>query len=453
MLAPFFVAVIYALAYFFRNRYIPIDDPTRRYFIRGLTVKLIGSFAVASIYWFYYGDGDTIWYYRYVSDWRDLIDQRPDIGFKLFFHNLYENNRELSYYLRYIRAHDPPYTMVVKLATFASLFVFRSYIGIAIIFSFVCYIGLWLLYRVFCHIYPAYYRQFAYSILYVPSVVFWGSGLFKDTITMGCVAWAVYNVYRVFINPSNRILNAAMLVLNVYLIMEIKNYIVACLLPFLFIWVVLERKKTIKSNLIRKAITPFLLAGAIAGAAIMPQKVGLDMATFEKRAEDMVWWHTRVKELYGEKGGGGSHYTIGDPTDFSPAGVLKKAPLAVNVTFFRPYIWETRSPVVLISAFESLGVMILFLYVFMKLGLGMFTRILREPFLIFCFGFAILFSIGVGLTSSNFGALVRYKIPAMPFFVSTLIILILDQRKRKKAKMEVETIPEKQEPEPVLSTS
>jgi hypothetical protein len=37
--------------------------------------------------------------------------------------------------------------------------------------------------------------------------------------------------------------------------------------------------------------------------------------------------------------------------------------------------------------------------------------------------FSITFAFSVGLTTSNFGALVRYKIPSIPFFLSSLIIL------------------------------
>jgi hypothetical protein len=41
----------------------------------------------------------------------------------------------------------------------------------------------------------------------------------------------------------------------------------------------------------------------------------------------------------------------------------------------------------------------------------------------FCFSFAIFFAFSVGLTTSNFGSLVRYKIPATPFFMAALFIV------------------------------
>lgn len=39
----------------------------------------------------------------------------------------------------------------------------------------------------------------------------------------------------------------------------------------------------------------------------------------------------------------GSFYTLGD-IDYSAMGLLKVAPKAINVSLFRPYIWEIRKP-------------------------------------------------------------------------------------------------------------
>ena len=53
----------------------------------------------------------------------------------------------------------------------------------------------------------------------------------------------------------------------------------------------------------------------------------------------------------------------------------------------------------------------------------LYRIIANHPLLLFCFVFVLLFSFSVGLTTANFGALVRFKIPFQPFYVSFLIIL------------------------------
>ena len=129
-------------------------------------------------------------------------------------------------------------------------------------------------------------------------------------------------------------------------------------------------------------------------------------------------WHFQENELYGA-----SVYSLGD-LDYSTWGILKKFPLAVNVTYFRPYIWESRKPIILLSAIESLWFLLLTIRTFYRVGIGNFFKIIgQEPMLIFTFLFAMIFAFAVGLSSYNFGALARYKIPCMPFYLATIYII------------------------------
>jgi hypothetical protein len=91
----------------------------------------------------------------------------------------------------------------------------------------------------------------------------------------------------------------------------------------------------------------------------------------------------------------------------------------------------------LFSALENTFLFIMFLRVFFKNGLQFFPRIFGNPVLTLCFVFSIFFSFALGLTTANFGALVRYKIPAIPFFLSMLYIL--DRPKRDVVAAESES--------------
>ena len=51
-----------------------------------------------------------------------------------------------------------------------------------------------------------------------------------------------------------------------------------------------------------------------------------------------------------------------------------------------------------------------------------FKEIFTDPFLVFAFIFSIFFAFGVGIASTNFGALVRYKIPLIPFLLLHILI-------------------------------
>jgi len=122
----------------------------------------------------------------------------------------------------------------------------------------------------------------------------------------------------------------------------------------------------------------------------------------------------------------GSYFTLGVEFDASsPLGLLKIAPAAIVATLFRPFIWESRNVSTLLSSFESLTIMLFTLFVFFKAGIkNFFLNIFKRAIVIYCLFFSLVFAIFVGATTLNFGTLVRYKIPCMPFYIIALIFIL-----------------------------
>ncbi|MBS1655774.1 MAG: hypothetical protein JSU05_13065, partial [Bacteroidetes bacterium] len=64
------------------------------------------------------------------------------------------------------------------------------------------------------------------------------------------------------------------------------------------------------------------------------------------------------------------------------------------------------------------------LYFMFKKGVGKFFSLsMSDPRLIASFLFALIFAVAVGSSTPNFGALSRYKIPCMPFYLLVLFII------------------------------
>jgi hypothetical protein len=116
----------------------------------------------------------------------------------------------------------------------------------------------------------------------------------------------------------------------------------------------------------------------------------------------------------------GSAYNIGE-FDGSIGSTLTKFPAGVVVTLFRPFPWEVKKVIVALSALEAL----LFLYFTLKIFFNRrtkFRRLLKDPTILFCLSFSLIFAFSVGVTTGNFGALSRYKIPCLPFYGAFLVI-------------------------------
>ena len=78
----------------------------------------------------------------------------------------------------------------------------------------------------------------------------------------------------------------------------------------------------------------------------------------------------------------------------------------------------------LISGLETFGIMLLIIYLLFNFGLRrMFRVIMRNPFLIAASVFVITYAFFVGLTTANFGALVRYRMPVIVFLALVLAVI------------------------------
>ena len=115
--------------------------------------------------------------------------------------------------------------------------------------------------------------------------------------------------------------------------------------------------------------------------------------------------------------------------------MLKLAPKAVFISLFRPFLWEARSPVMLLAGIENTYLAFLTLLVFWKVSIFKIIKTIRnEEFVLVALSFVIPFAFFIGVASSNFGTLVRYKIPMMPLYALCLFIILHKNKKRKKPK-------------------
>ena len=120
---------------------------------------------------------------------------------------------------------------------------------------------------------------------------------------------------------------------------------------------------------------------------------------------------------------GSNSYNIGT-LDGSFSGVLRIAPRAIGTSIFRPFIWESRNTIMIFSGLENLILVFATLYLILKTNpIKFFSLIFKEPLLVHCLIFVLLFSFGVGIASTNFGALVRYRIPLIPFYFPMIFLI------------------------------
>ena len=436
-ITPVYLAIIYAIAFLIRP-YVT-EKQNIRYFIPGLTLKVIGAISVGMIYQFYYGGGDTFTYFHLGSKyiWEAFKDS-PILAFKLIFAGTEYAGETFQYASKIYTYGDLSSYFVVRAAGVLDILTFHTYSATAILFAAISFSGLWALYHVLFRMNPDQHFGMAIAVFFVPSVFFWGSGILKDTITIGALGWATYGIYNLFIAKRHFFISSIILIVVLYTIYTIKIYILLCFLPTAILWVFYTRVGKVKHIVVKIFAVPIVLAMAGFAGYYAIVKVGennprYNIEEIAETARATAEWIHYVSEREG-----GAAYSLGD-FDYSPTGMVRKFIPAVWVTFYRPYLWEVNNVVMLLSALESFALLLFTVYVFYKVGfVRAFQKITSHPFLIFCFLFSIIFAFAVGVTTYNFGTLVRYKIPIYPFFVSGLFILLnYSKSERKRPELEL----------------
>lgn len=422
-LAPLYLAVLYLLAFWVRPAVT--NQFTKPFFIPALTLKFVGAIALGLIYQFYYGGGDTFNYYYHSKIIHAAFDHSFATGWKLLLDDGSGNSPDTAPYVAQMYWHQAGSKeyFLSRIVAFLGLFCFNSYTVISLFFATISFSGIWALYITFAKIRPHVYKQLALAVFYVPSMFFWGSGILKDTICMGALGWFFYALYRGGIQRQSLLRCILIGLVAAYLLLAIKAYILLCFLPAALLWVFNETNARIKNSTLRLVARPLflVLGGAMAVYAATNLTKGDNEYDVDKIGERSkitsdYLYHTSLEQ-------NGSGYQLGK-LDGSIGSMVKLAPQAIGTTLFRPFIWETRNPVMLLSALEAGFFLFFTLRIFWRTGVVRTLGIIgKNPILLLCFVFSLAFSASVGITSSNFGTLVRYKIPMIPFYLGGLYML------------------------------
>jgi hypothetical protein len=432
---PILLIIIFIVARIYRNRMIE-HHPEFKYYLPGLAAKLFGGFGLIMVYTLYYPGGDTVQYYMDAMCLVKMFMSDTFTFFKVMFNphdpNVYYYFTPETGYPCYTR--DSGAFFVVKLAFLPALLSFRSIVTANLLVAWLSFIGVWRLFKVFIYEFPEIKKQMAIAVFFMPSVFFWGSGLLKDTFTFSSMGFFTYSFYMVFIRRRKVFANVIGLIIAAFVIISIKPYILVGLLPGVLIWIIHNLLLKIKGSIARTAALP-ILAGIVAIFGFIFLKMmetSLKSYSLDNILNKAVVTQQDLKRDYYK----GNSFDIGefDPELFS---MLKKAPLAINAALFRPFILEANNLVMFISSLENLFILVFTIRVlFMTRVIGFFRHITSSHLLTFAFIFSMFFAFSVGISTSNFGSLVRYKIPVIPFYVACLYIiqykarLVLERKKQ-----------------------
>ncbi len=434
-LAPLCVLILYAII---RNRAEKNKDPLiKKIYYRGFYFKVICVLGYTFVSEFVFKGGDTNLYFQGVKDLRAALNDDFDNivpiikSFKLtldnpltpyFYYDNYADDFTYNYML------NTSNFFISRLGLIPALIFFNNYLCISLVFGFFALGGAIRIFKTFHYYYPSYTRELALATIFLPSVGFWSAGLLKDSVCFGSVGFILYGVLNVFVKRTKFRASILLIVVCGLLIYFIKVYILLVLILAILIWLFAETNKLIADKTLRRVFSFLtLVVSGVIGFFLLNYFTSQEAAQSYKLETLMekADYQRRVIHNLASTAPLGSNFSI------NTSNPLTLVPNSLVATFFRPFFWEVKSPVAVFSAIESFILLFLTLFFFFKRGIGKYFRLaFADPRLLMCFVFSMIFAVAVGASTSNFGALSRYKIPCMPFYFIMLLLLY------KKASLE-----------------
>ena len=433
--APICLLLLSILLYYKSKRYD--NTPLKKYYLIAFYIRVLFLLFFTILSDYYFGFADTNHYYQAVLDMTSaLADDFSNIRHIYGKFELTADNPLAIYFISdplgvtYYYMLDSTNYIAPRFALPFSYIFSKSYLAICLCLSLWSFGGGWRIFKLFHKVYPHLEKKFAIACLFFPSILFWSVGLLKDTICFGAVGYIAYAAYRILYERHYGVVNLFILLFASFLLFTIKSYIFICLLMAFLLILFLRFRESITSRVIRNIASFFLV---IAGVFLF--FISLSYLTTTK--ESSQYSTSNILENAKNKQMAFQNSTIAVRSNFEGVEIQDNAYGAVFGvflgfinTFYRPYFWDIRSVIMFFSFLEATLMTILTIMIFRKISFNMFfTFLISEPFLLFCFSFSFVFGGFIGISASNFGALSRYKIPAVPFFLVALI-LIMDKSKR-----------------------
>lgn len=420
ILLPIYLILVYIWA----NNYVKKNIEERdyyKYFSKGLFVKIGGGLGLGFIYIFYYGGGDTQYYFWGTEVIYRMMFKNFDVFLRLMAGDhsveLYSYFDGSTGYPTYFK--DPNAWAVCRFSLPFYILGFKSYLATTVVLVTVMYIPAWKFFEFVITNFKVNEKYLAWAMFYVPSVALWGSGIMKDSFTYSAILMFFILFHRIFFKKENLKQNILKIIVWAFIMISIRAFLFYLTFACSLLWIGTGFVKRIKNNFIRFISFPVLLSILLLFGSLIikniSEKMGGRYSVDNLLEQAWIIQDDLSRETYGE-----NSFDIGD-FDPSIPGILSKAPIAITAGLFRPFIWEANNILMIFSGLENFILLILTVFLVLKTGIISSIKIfINNPFLMAGLAFIIVFALMVGLTTANFGALVRYKIPLIPFWTMIL---------------------------------
>ena len=301
----------------------------------------------------------------------------------------------------------------VKLLSIFDILSFGHYYINVIFYSFISMFGPMAIFRVMNDIFPGKKLAVLLATFFIPSFIYWTSGLHKEGLIFLGVSMIIYHLYFGWKQGKYTVSRWLGIIGGLLILFVLRNFLMLLVLPAIVAWLIASRRPNYSLAIFTSV---YLLFGVLFFTLrYVDKRFDFPQAVVDKQ------------QAFLQMQGGASTIPIKE-LQATFASFVKNTPQAITLSFFRPYPSDVHHLLSLAASIEINFLLLLFILSLMfpkKNGPSPRTPIYLSAFLCFSILLAIGFSI------NNLGAIVRYRSIVVPL----LIIPVVARTDWKKLEM------------------
>lgn len=379
-------------------------------------IKIIAALALYLIYTQYYKDRAYSDIFRYYDDseiiYNTLLSKPWD-----FFRMLTGLDGRAPELLPYYDAMKNWYNTdlvfndsrtMIRINAFLRLFSMGTYFPHAVVMCFLAMIGLTGIFKVVNNLIKGKSLLLIIIIYLLPSTLLWTSGMIKESFLIFALGMLMYQISTALDERAFSIKRIAFILLAVLILVTVKAYVFFLILPVLLYWIVKSFWTGFSLLGLFLIFSIYFIGLGAAAPAIIGKEVPSMIA--KKQAEFYM-----VAER--EKA-----QSVVEVTRLNPAwmSLIVEAPGAFLRTLLLPMPQHAHNLLMWFSVFENffiLAIVALLILSFKRQKLPPHFGLILAFFIFGCSVFILS-----GWVTPIIGALVRYKVPGLPFFLFPLTV-------------------------------
>ncbi len=402
LLFVFHFIVIFFVSFLFWKKQ---DKQLRLYYWLGLVLKLAAGITLGLVYKLHYIAGDTFGFFEDATKLTELFWGSPRAYFSFII-----GGNESGLQSELLINSQSRSLFLVKIVSFIAIWTLDNYWLTSLYFSLVSFWSGFLLFQKVSNLFPATKSAAAIAFLFFPSVIFWSSGIIKESLALA----GLFMLVRIYITFLAKLKVSwweyLLATISIIVGWNLKYYWIAVFIPVsittLLIGIVSQHSQLKSGIKILMWVATFLIL-CFCVTIIHPN---FYFENFLLVLVDNYDQFIRISPTASVV-----HYAL-EPTW---ASVILNSPSALMTGFFRPFVWEAYNFLQLAVGIENLFLLGMFLT-----ALSKWKLIIESKHRLLIFSgiiYIVILCVFLALSTPNFGTLARYKVGFQPFLVFMLL--------------------------------